>query len=67
MDELGEFVEVEAISNDEDIPVKVLQEQCNRFADILGIKEEDFIAKSYSDLILKSQVGEDPAIDSPIF
>lgn len=67
VDELGEFVEVEAISNDEDIPVKVLQEQCNRFADILAIKEEDFIAKSYSDLILKSQVGEDPAIDSPIF
>lgn len=50
---LGEFVEVEAISNDEDVPVKVLQEQCNSFAILFDIREEDFIAQSYSDLILQ--------------
>ncbi len=49
---LGTFLEIEAIAKDSSIGVAQLQEQCNYFIDLLKIKPEDFIAESYSDMML---------------
>lgn len=49
---LGKFIEVEAIDMDSSIGVKKLQEQCDYFISFFKIKKEDFIAESYSDLLL---------------
>jgi adenylate cyclase, class 2 len=50
--ELGEFIEVEAIDNDGTIGIENLKEQCNRYIQLFGIIREQFIAESYSDLLL---------------
>lgn len=52
IDELGTFVEVEAIDNDGNIGIEKLKEQCRKYAELFGIKSEDYISLSYSDLIL---------------
>jgi len=49
---LGTFIEVEAIDTDGSIGKEKLQEQCDYYAAILGVKEEDFLAVSYSDMII---------------
>lgn len=49
---LGTFVEVEAIDKDGSIGIEKLQSQCRKYAEFLGIKDEDYISESYSDLIL---------------
>jgi len=49
---LGTFIEVEAIDKTGDIGIEKLKEQCSYFASFLGIRESDYIAVSYSDLIL---------------
>lgn len=48
---LGDFVEVEAIDQDGTRSIEELQKQCALFANFFEIKEEDYIATSYSDLI----------------
>lgn len=50
--ELGSFVEVEAIDRDGSIGIEKLKEQCLHFAQLLCITEKDYIAESYSDLLL---------------
>lgn len=52
VDGLGTFVEVEAIDKDGTIGLEKLRAQCSHYQDLLGVKEEDFIAESYSDLLL---------------
>ena len=49
---LGEFVEVEAIGSAEE--VEKLREQCDGFLREFGIKLEDLVEGSYSDLLMKS-------------
>lgn len=49
---LGQFVEVEAIDQDGTLGVERLKEQCRHYQLLLGVQEEDFIAQSYSDLLL---------------
>lgn len=49
--QLGSFVEIEAIDDDDTISEKKLQEQCEYYMQLLGISEEDLIANSYSDLM----------------
>ena len=49
---LGTFIEVEAIDKDGDIGVDKIKEQCNFYAAFFGIAAADYIAFSYSDLIL---------------
>lgn len=49
---LGTFIEVEAIDRDGSIGKEKLQEQCDFYAAMFGIKEEDFVAVSYSDMII---------------
>ena len=50
---LGTFVEVEAIDHDGSIGVKKLQEQCDHYARFFNIQPQDYIAFSYSDMLLE--------------
>jgi adenylate cyclase class 2 len=50
---LGTFLEVEAIDKTGDIGIDRLKEQCNRFATLFGIIDSDYIALSYSDLLMQ--------------
>lgn len=50
---LGTFIEVEAIDSTGEIPVAVLKEQCEYYADFFGLKDSDYISHSYSDLLLQ--------------
>jgi len=50
---LGTFVEVEAIDADGSIGTVRLKEQCDGYADYFGIAPSDYVAESYSDLLLK--------------
>lgn len=49
---LGTFVEVEAIDKDGSIGTDRLKEQCRTYQALLGIRDEDFMAESYSDMLL---------------
>jgi adenylate cyclase, class 2 len=49
---LGTFVEVEAIDRDGTIGLPTLQQQCAQYAELLGIEPADYVAESYSDLLL---------------
>lgn len=49
---LGSFIEVEAIDLDGLVGRERLQEQCNYYKGLFGIREEDMISQSYSDLLL---------------
>ncbi|HVE61749.1 MAG TPA: CYTH domain-containing protein [Chitinophagaceae bacterium] len=53
--DLGNFIEVEAIDKDGTIGIEKLKEQCNYFISIFKIRKEDFIAESYSDLLLNKK------------
>ncbi len=48
---LGSFVEIEAIDKDGSIGKKKLLQQCEHFMSLLGIKEEDLLDCSYSDMV----------------
>lgn len=50
---LGTFAEVEAIDNNGEIGVEKLKAQCTFYADFFNLKPSDYIAFSYSDLILE--------------
>jgi len=50
---LGQFLEVEAIGAAEE--ANKLRAQCDEFLHDLGVKPEDFVAGSYSDLLLEQQ------------
>jgi adenylate cyclase, class 2 len=50
--ELGSFIEVEAIDKDGSIGIERLKEQCNFYVQLFDITKDQFIAGSYSDLLL---------------
>jgi predicted adenylyl cyclase CyaB len=50
---LGSFIEVEAIDSNGKLEITSLQNQCRQYAQLFGIKDEDYIAASYSDLLLQ--------------
>ena len=54
--ELGTFVEVEAIDRDGTIGLEKLQEQCRYYSQLFNLSDDDYIAESYSDLLLKALV-----------
>ncbi|MBS1509902.1 MAG: class IV adenylate cyclase [Bacteroidetes bacterium] len=54
---LGTFVEVEAIDRSGAIGVEQLQEQCNYYARFFGIEQENYVAQSYSDLIMQKNAS----------
>ena len=52
VERLGEFVEVEVIDSNGSISIEKLQEQCLELATFFDIQPGDYIAGSYSDLLL---------------
>lgn len=54
VENLGTFIEVEAIDSDGSIGRETLQRQCDHWAAVLGVQEADYVAESYSDLLLKN-------------
>lgn len=53
LDGLGEFVEIEACDRDDQLPVEKLKEQCAFYMTAFGVKAEDLIQKSYSDMVME--------------
>ncbi len=53
VEDLGTFVEIEAIDNDGTFGKDKLLEQCQFFLDLFKISQEDLISVSYSDLLLQ--------------
>lgn len=51
--QLGHFVEVEAIDEAEKYTIAYLQQQCDFYFDYFGLKNDNLIAQSYSDMICK--------------
>lgn len=49
---LGTFIEVEAIDKDGTLGVEKLREQADKYAGFFSIQPKDFIASSYSDMLL---------------
>lgn len=49
---LGTFIEVEAIDKDGSIGIEKLKEQCAYYASLFDVQKNDFVAGSYSDLLL---------------
>jgi predicted adenylyl cyclase CyaB len=50
--QLGTFIEVEAIDTDGTIGVETLKEQCNYYINFFELEQNDFVELSYSDLLL---------------
>ncbi|MFX1285814.1 MAG: class IV adenylate cyclase [Promethearchaeota archaeon] len=55
IENLGSFIEVEAIDHEGIIGIEKLQEQCHFYLELIGVSEEDLISSSYSDLVLQSK------------
>lgn len=55
VNELGTFVEVEAIDENGQRAMEKLEEQCKRYFTFFDLKESDYVNKSYSDLILEKR------------
>jgi len=53
---LGDFVEVEAIDKNGTIGAVKLQKQCDHYSTLFNITDKDFIAVSYSDMIMEKIV-----------
>jgi len=52
VENLGTFIEVEAIDNKEEFTIEELKEQCDKYFDFFELIELNIIDKSYSDLIM---------------
>lgn len=55
VDNLGEFIEVEAIDKDGTIAVSTLQRQAEEYSNFFEITSQDFIDLSYSDMLVEKQ------------
>nr|WP_320118538.1 class IV adenylate cyclase [uncultured Marinifilum sp.] len=53
---LGDFIEIEAIDIDNNIPKDKLQEQCNYYIKLLEINAKNLISHSYSDLLQQNSL-----------
>ena len=51
---LGDFVEIEAIDKEGDIGYDRLLGQCRHYLTVLGIRQEDLLEESYSDMVIKA-------------
>jgi predicted adenylyl cyclase CyaB len=56
VNQLGTFVEIEAIDSNEAIGEETLQKQCEEYMNLFGIRAEDLINHSYSDMILHPEM-----------
>lgn len=55
VEELGAFVEIEAIDKDGTIGEAKLREQCQYYLDLFKIKSSDLIDVSYSDMVIAAE------------
>lgn len=55
VDQLGSFIEIEAIDRTSEIGEEKLREQCRYYLDLFAIDERDLVAESYSDLLSKDR------------
>jgi len=53
VEQLGTFIEVEAIDAEEKFNIEELKNQCDQYFDFFELTQESVIDKSYSDLILE--------------
>lgn len=53
VENLGTFIEVEAIDDREEFTIEELKKQCDHYFRFFELKEGDLVDKSYSDLALK--------------
>ncbi len=53
VENLGTFMEVEAIDKNEEFTIAELKEQCDKYYRFFELTEENIIDKSYSDLIIE--------------
>lgn len=53
VEELGTFVEIEAIDSDGSIGRDKLKEQCDYYLELFKVQEEDLLQNSYSDMLLE--------------
>ncbi|MEJ8755459.1 class IV adenylate cyclase [Pontibacter sp. H259] len=51
LEELGHFVEIEAIDLDGSLGVDMLNQQCSYYQELLQIEEVDLVTSSYSELL----------------
>ena len=58
LDGLGNFVEIEASNKNYNITKEKLHEQCNYYVKEFGIKDEDLVNVSYSDMLRDSTFQE---------
>ncbi len=56
IEELGTFIEVEAIDNNGTLGIEKLKEQADKYAEFFNIQPASFIALSYSDILMKNQI-----------
>ncbi len=53
--ELGRFIEIEAISKDGTIQIEKIKEQCEYYKSLFNINDKDLIKDSYSDMLLNKK------------
>lgn len=58
VDGLGKFIEVEAIDETGELGLQKIQQQCDHYAQLFGIQKQDYMALSYSDMIIQKQEEE---------
>lgn len=51
LDELGSFIEIEAIDDDGALDAERLERQCRDYLELFKVEPDDLVAESYSDLI----------------
>ncbi len=51
IDELGTFIEVEAIDNSDEFSIEQLKKQCDSYFNFFGLDKSQLMDKSYSDLV----------------
>lgn len=51
VEDLGTFIEIEAIDEHGSIGIDVLHRQCNEYLDLFAISNEDLLSASYSDML----------------
>jgi len=55
VEDLGTFVEIEAIDLEGTLGIEKLQHQCQEYMELLRIKETDLVSCSYSDMMLAKE------------
>jgi adenylate cyclase, class 2 len=53
--DLGEFIEIEAISQDNTVPIEKIKRQCQYYRSLFNIEDKDLISESYSDMLLNKR------------